>query len=388
MKLRQLVGDFQVEEINEFALSEVGGEYRLYLLEKKGLESFSILRYLSGKNNVPPSSFGVAGLKDRHAVTKQYFTIPSEYEIKTLGEKNFTITFLGYVSKEIRSGDLLGNKFRITVRDVREGDLDGVCHRAETIGAVGVPNYFDSQRFGSVIRNEFIVKHVIGRDYERAVKVFLTQYVKSEKKTIKDEKRGMLEHWDSIGEFEVRNPLFARIIGGYRGNKSWLDAYRRIPANLREMFVSAYQSYLWNECVKEVLGEKVDGRKLYPVKYNLGVLLFYSNLSDDEAGDIPETFKTISDKIRPSEFERNIISRVLSREGVGVEDFNIKKETETFFQTQERKVLVKPADFYITPPSIDELNGGGKKNRFKITLSFTLPKGSYATIITKRIFNK
>ncbi len=78
---------------------------------------------------------------------------------------------------------------------------------------------------------------------------------------------------------------------------------------------------------------------------------------------------------------------VLSREGVGIEEFNIKKETENFFKSYERNVIVKPAGFDMSLPEIDELNDNGKNNRFKVTLSFSLPKGSYATVVTKRVFN-
>jgi tRNA(Glu) U13 pseudouridine synthase TruD len=50
-------------------------------------------------------------------------------------------------------------------------------------------------------------------------------------------------------------------------------------------------------------------------------------------------------------------------------------------------VIVKPAGFDMSLPEIDELNDKGKNNRFKVTLSFSLPKGSYATVVTKRVFN-
>ena len=46
-----------------------------------------------------------------------------------------------------------------------------------------------------------------------------------------------------------------------------------------------------------------------------------------------------------------------------------------------------PADFTLSQPAKDELNGGKGKTRFKVSVSFTLPKGSYATVVTKRLFN-
>jgi tRNA pseudouridine13 synthase len=68
-----------------------------------------------------------------------------------------------------------------------------------------------------------------------------------------------------------------------------------------------------------------------------------------------------------------------------LEDFDIKRETGSFFKTRERETILKPEGFTINEPTVDEINDSGK-NRYKIMLSFTLPKGSYATIVTKRIF--
>ncbi|MEK6868803.1 MAG: tRNA pseudouridine(13) synthase TruD, partial [Nanoarchaeota archaeon] len=157
--------------------------------------------------------------------------------------------------------------------------------------------------------------------------------------------------------------------------------------NLREIMVSAYQSYLWNECIKELLRRTVNKKSLYSISYNIGTLLFYRNLSEEEIKKIPLAFKTISEEIKPSNAEKEIMGKVLSKEGVSIQDFGIKKETGNFFKVHERKVLLKPENFSISEPQIDEINDRGRKNTFKIKLSFSLLKGSYATIITKRIFN-
>ena len=386
MKLKQLAEDFRVEEISKFNILK-NGSYKIYLLEKKGLETFSLLSYLSRKNRIPASEFGIAGLKDRHAVTKQHFTIPSIYDIKTLNEKNFNISFLGYLDRKIGLGDLIANKFEITVRDIAKGELDGAYQKADTLAIIGVPNYFDSQRFGSVIDKEFIAKFVLKKDYESAVKIFLTKYTKFESKNVKEEKRKIAENWNSLSKVNIKNPVLAAIVNEYAKTRNWLDAYKKIPPNLREMFISAYQSYLWNECIKLLLIKAVNNKCLYSVPYNIGSLLFYKKLSEEELKIIPSAFKTISDEMELSELEKGIVSKVLSKEGISINDFSIKKATGNFFKAHERAVLVKPSDFRISSCLTDELNCKRKNNKFKITVSFSLPKGSYATVITKRIFN-
>ncbi len=387
MKLKQMPEDFKVEEISNISTSKEKKSYKIYLLEKKGMETFSLLAYLSKKNKIPVRDFGIAGLKDRHAVTKQHFSIPSRYEIISLNENNLKITFLGYANKSLGLGDLIGNRFDITVRNIRKGELDGIKQKAKNIGVIGVPNYFDSQRFGSVINNKFVAEFLLKKDYEAAVKVYLTEFTKHESGKFKREKKLIAENWNNIPSINVKNPSLARVVNEYKKAKSWLEAYRKIPSNLREIMISAYQSYLWNECIKELLRRTVNKKSLYSISYNIGTLLFYKNLSEEEIRKIPLAFKTISEEIKPSNAEKEIIGKVLSKEGVNIQDFGIKKDTGNFFKVHERKVILKPENFGISEPQIDEINDKGRKNTFKIRLSFSLPKGSYATIITKRIFN-
>lgn len=387
MKLKQLPEDFKVEEITKIAASKEKKGYKIHLLEKKGMETFSLLAYLSKKNKIPAREFGIAGLKDRHAVTKQYFSIPSRYEITALNGNNFKIKLLGYADKALELGDLIGNKFEIMVRNIKKGELDGIRQKAKSLSIIGVPNYFDSQRFGSVINNKFVAKFLLNKDYEAAVKVYLTEFTKHESGKFKREKRLIANNWNNILAISIKNYSLARVINEYKKTKNWLQAYRQIPSNLREIMISAYQSYLWNECIKELLRRTVNKKSLYSIGYNIGTLMFYKNLSEEEIKKIPQNFKTISEEIKPSNLEKDIMGKVLFREGINIQDFSIKKDTGNFFKLHERNVILKPNDFDISEPQIDEINDSGRKNIFKIKLLFALPKGSYATIITKRIFN-
>lgn len=387
MKLKQLAEDFKVEEITNIIPSQEKRDYKFYLLEKKSMETFSLLSYLSKKNKIPIEDFGIGGIKDRHAITKQYITVPSKYELDTLKEKNFSISFLGYSDKRLKPGELKGNKFEITVRDVKKGEFEGIYKKAKSIEKIKVPNYFDSQRFGSVINNRFIAKHIIKKNYEQAVKAYITQFSKYESSRVKEEKRYILQNWGNILKINARVSSLAVVVNQYKKTHSWLEAYKKIPPGIREIVISAYQSYLWNECTKEIFKRRVNKKSLYPIKYNLGHLIFYKNLTEDEIKNMPLTFETISDEIKPAGFEKEIIDKILSIEGVKVEEFNIKRQVGNFFKSHGREVLLKPLEFRIKEPTVDELNDKGKGNRFKIKLAFALPKGSYATIITKRIFN-
>ncbi len=388
MKFRQVPEDFVVEEISSMPISKKKDAFAAYTLEKRGMETFSLINYIARINNIPVREIGIAGLKDKHAVTRQFCTIPSRYTLRVAKEKNFALVFCGYTNNGLELGDSKGNRFGITIRDITKGELEQMKANFGTVTGSGVPNYFDSQRFGSVINGNFVAKHLLKRDYEAAVKAYLTLYSKYERKDVKDEKRFILQKWDNLEQLKAKNPKLSRVINGYKTNRNWLEAYKRIDTNIRQMMVSAYQSYLWNECIKELLLETFGKKRMFSVGYHAGRLLFYKNASVDELKKLPDEFQTISDLLEPSGFEARIIEKVLRREGVAINDFSIKKQTGNFFKTHKRKVIICPADFGVSEPEIDELNDRGKKNRFKVTLEFSLPKGSYATIATKGICHK
>ncbi|HWR62778.1 MAG TPA: tRNA pseudouridine(13) synthase TruD [Candidatus Thermoplasmatota archaeon] len=386
MKLKQLPTDFVVEEIPDFTVSPQKDQHTIFLLQKQEVDTFDAIRRIAQRLRISLFEIGYAGLKDKHALARQYVSIPTKYNVQSLKMDSVVLTFVGYSQKKIKIGDLTGNQFIITARDIQRDELASIALRAKSIATSGVPNYFDSQRFGSVIEKIFIGKEVVLKNYEKSVKQYLTAYQKSEPKKIKNEKRRILAQWNDLSAVRTSNKTFAVVMKEYVKTKDWRAAYRKIPAHLREMYVNAYQSYLWNECVKELLRNSVEKKKLYSVDYAVGSLLFFTDLSEQEREKIPQTFQTISDQMTATDVERQIIDRILLKERLKLADYTIESETGSFFKTRARSVLLRAEDFTIGTPERDEINSKTNLERYKIQISFSLSKGSYATVVTKRLF--
>jgi len=388
MKLKQQPSDFFVEEITNISATQYKKAHSIFIMNKKELDTFDAIHKISKKIKVPLFKIGYAGLKDKHAITKQYISIPAKYNVEKIISKKLSLNFVGYNNKKIKIGDLKGNKFIITIRDIRHNKIDKINKKIKSITSYGVPNYFDSQRFGSIFKNDFIGKHLIKKNYEIAVKTFLTRYLKSENKIIKNEKRNIQKNWSKLENITVNNKIFTKVIKEYLETKNWIRAYKKIPKNLREMHLNAYLSYLWNECMKEILRTCVNGKKIYSVKYAVGSLYFYKNLSEKEIDKIPFEFPTLSEQVILSKFENKIVTKVLYKENITIKDFDIKTMTGVYLKTRNCQVLIKPEKFTASSITDDELNMFNGKPQRKITLSFSLPKGCYATVVTKKIFNK
>jgi len=386
MKLKQLPTDFIVQETPDYTMSPQKDQHTIFLLQKQEVDTFDAIRRIAQRLRISLFEIGYAGLKDKHALARQYVSIPTKYNVQNLKLDSVVLTFVGYSQKKIKIGDLVGNRFIITARDIQRDELASIALRAKSIATSGVPNYFDSQRFGSVIDKIFIGKEVVLKNYEKAVKQYLTAYQKSEPKKIKNEKRRILSQWNDLSNVRISNKTFAVVMKEYVKTKDWRAAYRKIPAHLREMYVNAYQSYLWNECVKEILRRSIEKKKLYSVEYAVGSLLFFTDISDKECEKIPQTFQTISDQMTATDDERKIIDRVLLKEKLKLADYKIESETGSFIKTRARPVLLNTEDFTIGTPERDEINSKTNFERYKIQISFLLSKGSYATVVTKRLF--
>ncbi|HVQ01659.1 MAG TPA: tRNA pseudouridine(13) synthase TruD [Candidatus Thermoplasmatota archaeon] len=386
MKLKQQPGDFIVEELSNVPVLPEKDEHTVFLLEKQEIDTFDAIRRIAQRFHLSLFEIGYAGLKDRHALARQFVSIPTHYNIQDLKMDSLVLTKAGYTHKKIKIGDLLGNRFTILVRDIQEKELSDIAQRGSTIPISGVPNYFDSQRFGSVTNTTFIGKDVVLKKYEHAVKQYLTTYQKSEPKKSKDEKRRILAQWHDLSKVRVFTKPFSAVIKEFLRTNDWRAAYRKIPAHLREMYVNAYQSYVWNECVKEILKRTIEKKKLYPVEYAIGSLIFYTSLSQQELNALPKEVPTISETAVFSEQERRIVDRILAKEGLTLADFKIEAETGNFFKTRARQVVLIPDEFLISEPRRDELNSKQNTERYALQISFSLPKGSYATVITKRLF--
>jgi tRNA pseudouridine13 synthase len=148
--LRASADDFRVEEILGFEPSG-SGEHAFLLIEKENANTEWVGRQLALAAGVAPMVVGFAGLKDRHAVTRQTFTVQlpgrADPDWAALAIPGVRVLSATRHDRKLKRGAHRGNRFRIRLRDVR-GDLSAVDARLATIHTRGVPNYFGEQRFG------------------------------------------------------------------------------------------------------------------------------------------------------------------------------------------------------------------------------------------------
>lgn len=154
--MRQQPEDFEVEEIDAFAASG-SGEHLLLTVEKRGLDTVRVARRIAAWAEVPEAAVGYAGLKDRHAVARQRFSVhlpgrePPPLDLLAFEDPatGGSLRVLGVErhARKLPRGALAGNRFRLTLREVT-GERGSIEARLDAIALRGVPNRFGEQRFG------------------------------------------------------------------------------------------------------------------------------------------------------------------------------------------------------------------------------------------------
>ncbi|MEJ2257610.1 MAG: tRNA pseudouridine(13) synthase TruD [Woeseiaceae bacterium] len=148
--LRSVPDDFQVTEILDWPFSG-DGEHDYLWIEKTGANTEWVARQLARHAGVQARDVGYAGLKDRHAVTRQWFSVPrwNTPDWTALFAEGVAVLDVQRHQKKLRRGAHRGNRFRIVLRgDGFAAAADALGSRLELIREQGVPNYFGEQRFG------------------------------------------------------------------------------------------------------------------------------------------------------------------------------------------------------------------------------------------------
>lgn len=365
-RIRRRIEDFIVEEIPKPIIP--GDEYTIFWLEKFNWDVHRALKAIAKKLHIGIKRFGIAGTKDKRALTRQRVSVwrIEPEELEKIDIKNIKLYGFEKSAERINLGDLEGNKFTITIRDIdlSKEELEKRLNLIFSELKNGIPNYFGPQRFGEVRK----ITHLIGRemlknDFENALKIYLYKVFENESEDSKTARNFLNENWNKEG-FKKALELFPKRLKYERSMIDYLYKYptdyagalRRLPKKLRKMFLNAIQADIWNKAVEEYLkNNKLEQQKVPLVGFD-------TQLNEEN-------------KIH------KIILKILEENNIKLEEFLMKSMPELKCSGSERYLILMPNDLNIIEIADDELNEGKRKAK----ISFVLPPGSYATVVLNEI---
>jgi tRNA pseudouridine13 synthase len=342
-----------------------------------------------------------AGTKDKHAVTTQLFSVdgvdPSE--LPELPRAEWEL--VGRAGRPILFGDLAGNAFEVRVRDPERDTVDEITRQLRrfagaTEGAVGVPNYFGQQRFGS----RRPVTHEVGlaavrEDWETAVLTYVGNPSEREPERTQ-EARAFVEgtrDWQAAldrfpGHLGYERAMLHRLVEGDDDPADFRAALETTPENLQRLFVNAAQSYLFNR----MLSARLD-RGLPFDRPVAGDVVCFADSDAPEGLALPDQDRTqrvtgerVDAVTRHCERGRAFVTAPLVGTGTTFADGEPGEIERAVCDT----VGLKPAAFDL--PGAFDSTGTRRAilvrtdlgvSRDPLTFDFRLPRGSYATVLLR-----
>ena len=387
MKIKSCPQDFTVEEILDTPVLKKGN-FGLYQLQKTNENTIECIKKISDELHVPFSSISYGGRKDRHSLSRQYITIECRRHPLELKHDNYSLTFLGFLSRPMGPDLIQGNRFSIVVRDLSSEEAKKIESEIPLINQWGYPNFYDDQRFGSYDTVQgFLAEKILKNHYNGALKIYLTRFNSDDRKECREKKKFYFDHWGewpaclkkASGLFEKE--AFSQLISQ---PKSFLLILKRIPHDELALFFSAFQAFLWNEVLKKVLNDAMlKPLSVYPG--NLGDYIFYTCLDGTNHQFLTHLeIPTVASKIETKDERlKTTTDEILQLHQLKLPMFNLTKIRQAYFKSFQRRSIVIPKEF-----SHEFHKDDRYENKTKALLKFTLPRGSFATMLVKRIFSK
>ncbi len=416
-RLRDSPADFRVIERELFETEPVDADPDAYphLVVRARLRRWDTNDFagaLSNKLGISRERVSWAGTKDKHAVTTQLFSIDGVFPEDLPDLSDAEVEVVGRTGRPILFGDLVGNRFEITVRepDVPE-NVDAVTDDLCTFAGVesgdpgdgvtvSVPNYFGQQRFGSrrPVTHEVGLAVVRG-DWRDAV----LAYVGNPSEREPDETqaaRAVAESGDWQAALDAfprhlgyERSMLHRLVEGEDDPDDFRAALETVPTNLQRLFVNAAQSYVFNR----ILSERLD-RGLPFVTPVVGDVVCFTDSDAPEGLALPDTGRTQ----RVTEKRQQSITRHCERDRAFVTAPLVGTETQLADGEPgdiERAVLeevgLDPADF----DRPGEFGSEGTRRAIAVQtelsvepdplcFQFALPRGSYATVLLREYLKR
>ncbi|KAI3403441.1 PUS7 [Candida oxycetoniae] len=402
-------GQESMHHIDENGVVNYGlGPFKPYLhftVFKKNRDTMDVANTIAKMIRVPNKSITFAGTKDRRGVTCQRFSIHRGKVLRVnalnkMPNSNFKLGSFTYEDEPLKLGDLLGNEFLITLRDVKpvssistlisandDVNIKDIIEQSFTsLKQKGFINYFGMQRFGSFsVQTHELGAALLQEDWQKCVDLLLSEQEITAPGTLdarkvwadtKDARKAMKvlpRHY--VAEYSILKTLAneKQNQDGSFNRHSYFQSILAIPKNLRMMYVHAYQSYVWNLVTSkriEMFGLQVQEGDLVLEEETTSLNKSCDPVKDEDdfEEDVAESREVPVRAITKEDIESNrytIFDVVLPTPGYMVQYPTNEKLVQVYIDTMSRD-------------NIDPFNLTRKNKEFSLT-------GTYRKIVTKPI---
>ncbi|MDX2016582.1 MAG: tRNA pseudouridine(13) synthase TruD [Planctomycetota bacterium] len=395
--IKERAEDFIVDEVPLYQPSGDGEHIYLYI-EKKGLSTTEMLTILMRHFGVGRIAVGVAGMKDKRAMTRQVVSLHAPgkrlEDFPMLRHERLFVHWADYHNNKLRTGHLLGNRFSIRVRGVEPTSVVRAKKSLDLLEASGVPNRYGEQRFGNLGNNHLVGRAMILGQHERAIHEWLgigarrgvQPHIFAEARDLADKGQ-----WLDAAE---RYPLYARaerrLCAKLGKGVPPHDALASVDEPFRRFMISAFQSAVFNI----VLDKRLDAGTLdtlLPGDIALHVDDRRLRRIDDTNAADPALREALASKLLspsgPMWGARmpKATGDVLRTETEALAELGVTPADLIEFQKHSGRLIDgsrRPLRVPLIDPAVE---GGVDEHGAFVRLAFEMPRGSFATVVLREV---
>lgn len=379
--IKESPDDFVVTEIP--AYEPCGSGEHVYLtIEKRGITTLEAIRRIARELQVPERDIGYAGMKDSIGVTRQTVSLQRVRPEDVAGRNLDGVMVLSAVrhGNKLKLGHLKGNRFRIVVRGVNAAAAEIAAAVIAVLTERGVPNFFGYQRYGAQGNSHLIGAAMLQQDWRGAVDRLI-----GEPEAVRDEEWRMAIEAYRQGDVAGALRIMPRHLRGEREilqrlaarPDAWDKAFGAVQPRMKKLYLSAYQSCLFDMVVERRLTEidrVMPGDLAWKHINGACFLVEDPELEAVRAArfEISATGPMFGSKMKqPGGAVQALEAALLADEGVNLEAFDLGNGLR--MEGERRPLRVPLGD------PLCSCDGG------HLLLEFSLPKGSYATSVLREI---
>jgi tRNA pseudouridine13 synthase len=425
--IRENVEDFIVEELladgskaqtetlesctdqQVLGCSTAKNRYLLCIMVKRNWDTLVAVKHIANQLGIDSEQIQIAGIKDAKALTAQHITIEdaSPEQVQRVHVKDIKIRPLGYLHNKLSTYYLMGNSFHIRIRTVSHSKSiikKRITKTVEELKAIsGIPNFFGHQRFGTIRPITHLVgKAIIKANFRKAAMLFLAKpspYEHPSSRQARKELQATHDFEEALREFP-RQLRYERSMLKHLVSHAddFAGAFRTLPFKLQELFIQAYESYLFNKFLSRRIAQGLPlnmaeaGDYVVAIEHSgLPSLTIYKTVNLEKRLEIGNSLQSgklrlaiplIGFKQHPSQgVQGEIEKRILEEEDVSPSEFRIPTMPEISAKGRLRAATTPINNFSTEEISPD----ANRPHGHEVKVTFMLHRGSYATTLLREI---
>lgn len=393
--IKQRPEDFLVDEQPLYHPAGTG-EHIYLLVQKRSMPTLQMLRVIARHFGVAMKQVGYAGLKDKHAITRQVVSVhvPGKKieDFGMLEHEQIAVLWSDYHTNKLRPGHLRGNRFSIKIRNVVPTEVRHAWATLRHVQRIGAPNRVGEQRFGLLGNNHRIGQALLAGEDAAGVRELLGPSMEHPERNAMARELFMQGKFaEAIEHYPVQATIETRVLRALAQGKSPRQALRSLDDTTLRFYLTAFQSTVFNRVLDARIADAsfADLREGdLAMKHENGAVFAVdqaTSVADDTRDRLAKLAISPTGPMWGAGMTR-AAGAIDALEVACLEHAGVTLDQLAAFDASQRRLALEGKRRALRVPVIDpEVEGGVDEHGAYIRCAFELPRGAFATEVLREV---